>query len=104
MHCAYWKYVAWRLLTGAKRGSFPLVGSNFFARPEKRRMTPAAWRDDLELLDDMHTQLRAAVSALDRRTLKQRGKGRFTKADLVAGVTAHDLYHAGQIQLIKALL
>jgi hypothetical protein len=27
----------------------------------------------------------------------------FTNADLVSGITAHDLYHAGEIQLIKAL-
>ena len=33
VHAAYWKYAAWRRLTGARRGSFPLDGSNFFARP-----------------------------------------------------------------------
>ena len=33
VHCAYWKYVVRRRLTGGKRGSFPLAGSNFFERP-----------------------------------------------------------------------
>ena len=27
VHSAYWKYTAWRRLTGADRGSFPLEGS-----------------------------------------------------------------------------
>jgi len=31
VHCAYWKYVVRRRLTGEKRGSFPLAGSNFFS-------------------------------------------------------------------------
>ncbi len=33
VHCAYWKYAVWRRLTGAKRGSFAMKGSNWFARP-----------------------------------------------------------------------
>ncbi len=32
LHCAYWKYAVRRKLTGEKRGSFPLKGSNFFPR------------------------------------------------------------------------
>ena len=33
VHTAYWKYAVWRRLTGEKRGSFALEGSNWFARP-----------------------------------------------------------------------
>ena len=102
VHAAYWKYAAWRRLTGAKRGSFPLPGSNFLARPLE--LTATAWRADLELLEQMHRTLRAAVAALPAGTLDapsaQRG---VTKRALVTGVAAHDLYHAGQIQLLKRL-
>jgi hypothetical protein len=102
VHAAYWKYAGWRRLTGAKRGSFPLAGSNFLTRPEE--MTVRAWRADLALLDDMHRTLRAAVAALAPAELDspsaQRG---VTKRALVTGVAAHDLYHAGQIQLLKRL-
>ncbi|HUL73111.1 MAG TPA: DinB family protein [Vicinamibacterales bacterium] len=101
VHCAYWKYAVWRLLTGAKRGAFAHNGSNWFPRSGA---DAAAWRADVALLDDMHRRLRAAVASLTPRQLSAHGKGRFTKADLVAGVTAHDLYHAGQIQLIKRFL
>jgi uncharacterized damage-inducible protein DinB len=102
VHCAYWKYAVWRRLTGAKRGSFPLAGSNWFARPTDT--TPRAWRADLALLEATHRQLRDAVTRLGPRDLARRARGsRCTTADLVSGITAHDLYHAGQIQLIKAL-
>jgi len=103
VHCAYWKYAVWRRLTGAGRGSFPLEGSNFFKRPDGAA-TMAAWRADLALLDQMHRQLRAAVSRLTPAELGRRAKDSpFTNADLVSGATAHDLYHAGQIQLIKVM-
>jgi len=92
VHAAYWKYVAWRRLTGAKRGSFPLGGSDFLSRPQDT--TDKAWRADVALLDQMHQTLRAAVATRPQ-----------TDADLalVTGVAAHDLYHAGQIQLLKRL-
>jgi hypothetical protein len=34
VHAAYWKYAVWRQLTGGRRGSFPLDGSNWFPRPD----------------------------------------------------------------------
>ena len=103
VHCAYWKYAVWRRLTGASPGSFPLEGSNFFPRPGGPA-TAAAWRADLRLLETMHRQLRAVVAGLTPRDLARRSRGsRFSNADLVSGITAHDLYHAGQIQLIKAM-
>src|SRR5262249_42857258 len=101
VHCAYWKYAVWRLLTGANPGSFELEGSNWFAR---RTADGRTGRADTEPLDRMPEQLREAVADLAPRDLSARGKGRYTIADLVTGVAAHDLYHAGQIQLIKRLI
>ena len=102
VHCAYWKYAVWRRLTGAKRGSFPLEGSNFFGRPEAR--TSAAWRADVALLDAMHEQLRDSIAAFPgARWSRKPAASEFSFADLARGAAAHDLYHAGQIQLIKAL-
>jgi len=107
VHCAYWKYVVRRRLTGEKRGSFPLAGSNFFERPLRgasRTELALQWKDDLALLDDMHYQLRAVVAALPESKLRQAGSARRpTPMWLVQGIAAHDLYHAGQIQLIKKL-
>lgn len=103
LHCAYWKYAVRRRLTGEKRGSFPLKGSNFFPRPQGEP-TLAAWRADLKLLDECHAALRSVVAALPARRLGQRLRGsEYTAVDTVLGIAAHDLYHAGQIQLLKRL-
>lgn len=101
VHCAYWKYAVTRRLTGAKRGSFPLKGSNWFTRPADR--SERAWRADLTLLDDTHRAMRDAIARLPASKLRARIQGRRTNAWLIQGIAAHDLYHAGQIQVIKKL-
>ena len=95
LHAAYWKYVVRRRITGEKRGSFVLPGSNFFARPVET--TEAAWRADVEILVAEHKQLRDTVANLPA--------GKLNKANLhlIRGAAAHDLYHAGQIRLLRRL-
>jgi uncharacterized damage-inducible protein DinB len=100
VHAAYWKYVARRRLAGEKRGSFPLEGSNWFARP---RADTKMWKADLRLLDDCHRRLRETVASLDPKRLRRTLGGSTTALDLVTGIIAHDLYHAGQIQLLKRM-
>ena len=102
LHSAYWKYAVWRMLTGQKRGGFAEKGSNWFARPTSP--TERAWRADLALLDEQHRRLRAAVAKLSRTALgrKPAGSKRTTDA-LVYGVASHDVYHTGQIQILKRL-
>ena len=101
LHCAYWKYAVRRRLKGEKRGSFPLRGSNWFT-PEET--TEAAWRDAVKLLVDTHRSMREAIAGLPaRRLFTAPGGGKTTCFELVSGVAAHDVYHAGQIQLLKRL-
>jgi len=103
VHAAYWKYVAVRRLTGAKRGSFDLKGSNWFER--KGQPTLAAWRADLALLEQSHQTFREVVARLTPRDLSRTPRGaEFNNVGLVSGVAAHDFYHAGQIQLLKRLM
>lgn len=102
VHTAYWKYTVRRRLTGEPRGSFQLSGSNWFARPVEA--TARALKADIELLREVHVKLLDAVARFDRRRLGAIPRGsRFTFRDLVIGVAAHDLYHAGQIQVLKRL-
>jgi hypothetical protein len=102
VHAAYWKYTVRRRLADEPRGSFALEGSNWFARPGP--FDRRAWASDVALLGAEHRRLREAVSALDPATLDVRlPKSPFTIAGLIRGVAAHDLYHAGQIQLLKAI-
>ena len=100
VHAAYWKYAVWRRLTGAKRGDFPHAGSNWFSRPS----ADDSWKQDLALLDEQHRRLRAAVANLPAALLRRRGKGsRHSNERMIAGVAGHDVYHAGQVRLIKVL-
>ena len=92
----------WRRLTGEKRGSFPLKGSNWFERPVSA--TEKAWRGDLALLGEQHRKLRRAIARLPPGRLRGRSRGsHWTFAQEIQGITAHDLYHTGQIQLLKKL-
>ena len=103
LHCAYWKYTVRRRLTGEKRGAFPLEGSNFFPRP-LREPNQRDWAADVALLDAEHRALRAAVAALEPDRLGEKAPGaRYSYATLASGIAAHDLYHAGQISLLKRL-
>jgi hypothetical protein len=102
VHAAYWKYTALRRMTNSKRGSFPLKGSNWFARGGDPNET--AWRDDVALLDRTHRSLREEVAKLSKRMLGFTPRGsKVSNFALLSGVAAHDFYHAGQIQLLKRL-
>src|SRR5690349_13215351 len=98
LHSAYWKYALRRRIEGGKRGSFVLKGSNFFSRPEKGKATEKAWRADLALLESEHNALEAAI----RRVLKTPRAKKMLPA--LYGVAFHDIYHAGQIRLLRRLM
>ena len=102
VHAAYWKYAVNRRLTGTRRGSFPIPGSNWFAVSDD--LDEKTWQGHVRLLVSTHRTLREAVAALDPDRLDRHEAGsRFRVLDLVHGAASHDLYHAGQVQLLKAL-
>lgn len=102
VHCAYWKYAVRRKLRGDASGSFALKGSNWFPQPDD--LSEADWKQSLAILREEHTALRSAVAAFDPRKLFRRAAfSRYTYAFLIQGAAAHDLYHAGQIQVLKHL-
>ena len=93
LHAAYWKYAVRRRLTGEKRGLFQISGSNFFERPADA--TELAWKKDTQILADEHRLLRDTVAAIKNPDEK--------KLHMIRGAAAHDLYHAGQIRLLRQL-
>ena len=98
LHAAYWKYAVRRRIAGGKRGSFALDGSNFFARPRKGQLNEAAWDEDKQLLEREHRALRAAVA----KVLGSPSEARLMRQ--LYGVAFHDIYHAGQIRLLRRLM
>ncbi len=102
VHAAYWKYTVRRRLLGEKRGSFPLKGSNWFPRPVV--LSGEAWAEDVALLAQTHRTLRAAVAGLAPADLAVTPAGsKVSNLDMLLGIAAHDVYHAGQIQVLKRL-
>ncbi len=98
LHAAYWKYAVRRRIEGGKRGSFALQGSNFFPRPEEGKLTEAAWKTEKKLLEREHRALRQAVAKVLRTA---RGAKLLPQ---LYGVAFHDVYHAGQIRLLRRLM
>lgn len=105
LHAAYWKYAVRRRLTGeTARGGFSVKGSNWFKRPMGAAREDD-WQGDVGLLVAEHRRLREAILAFDPAQLHVNvPTSKYTAAAVIRGVAAHDLYHAGQIQVLKRLL
>ena len=97
LHSAYWKYAVRRRIEGGKRGSFVLKGSNFFTRPEKERprKQPGAPISPFSRRNIAHW------SRACRRVLKTNPSRKILR--MLYGIAFHDIYHAGQIRLLRTL-
>lgn len=92
-HAFYVRSVIERL--GGTADAFPFGGEDWFTLDDERAMQ---WAAASALLEKYQTQLASLV------TTPMRGdKTADEQMDLVLGITCHAVYHAGQIQLIKAL-
>ncbi len=103
VHAAYWKYAVRRRLAGDATGSFARKPSNWPAVPSGP--DARAWKADIVLLESEHRLLREVVRTMVPARLEERSpQGVWTNAEEIHGVSAHDLYHTGQIQLVKKLM
>jgi uncharacterized damage-inducible protein DinB len=68
-------------------------------------VSEAAWTRALEDLKESHGQLRAVVEGLGDDQLRQKAPGEeYSNYFMVHGLIQHDLYHAGQIAILKKAL
>ncbi|HMO27381.1 MAG TPA: DinB family protein [Tepidisphaeraceae bacterium] len=95
LHAAYWKQRVLNKLVGTQ--PFPRRGSNWPSLPAVP--SGSGWRDDVRLLDDIHARLRDAVEQIRPAQLEDPKQVR-----MILGIAAHDVYHAGQIRLLRRLL
>jgi hypothetical protein len=98
LHAAYWKYAVRRRIEHGTRGSFLLPGSNFFPRPEPGNLNQAAWKADKAILQKEHAALRKAIRAALEKPITPKVR------KMLWGVAFHDVYHAGQIRLLRRLM
>lgn len=94
LHAAYWKQRVINKLAG--REKFGRKGSNWPVVPD--RPDEQAWKEDQALLDRIHRRLVEVVSDLPLARLDPRTAG------MIHGAAFHDIYHAGQIKLLRRLL
>lgn len=103
LHTAYWKYIVRRRLERDPDLTFPRAGSNWLPLPG--RPDAAALKRDVALLREQHRLLRATIAQFPVRRLRQKGwRSTWSNIQHIYGIASHDLYHAGQIQLIKRLM
>ncbi len=70
--------------------------------PEVTATSEAAWENTLKELEASHEKLAEAVSKLDDSGLDKPAAGEnYSNYFMIHGVIQHDLYHAGQIALLK---
>jgi uncharacterized damage-inducible protein DinB len=73
--------------------------------PPPFEVSEAAWTRALEDLKASHTRLRGVVERLDDDQLRQKAPGEeYSVYFMVHGLIQHDLYHAGQIAVLKKAL
>jgi uncharacterized damage-inducible protein DinB len=97
LHIAVWDGVALRRLSGEK--SQPTGDLNF---PPMPKPTEAAWRKAIEAAKRTHNTLVKTVAALPDSRLGDRVPGkRYDFYHMLHGIAQHELYHAGQIAILK---
>jgi uncharacterized damage-inducible protein DinB len=73
--------------------------------PAVTNVTEAAWRKTLEELEKSHAQTRQAIAQLSDERLDDTVSGKnYSVYVMLHGVIQHDLYHAGQIAVLKKAL
>jgi uncharacterized damage-inducible protein DinB len=97
LHIAAWDEAALRRLSGEK--CQPTGPANF---PSVSNPTPAAWRKAVAELTRTHQTLVRTVAALPESRLHDRVPGkRYDFYHMLHGMAQHELYHAGQIAILK---
>jgi len=97
LHVAVWDDAALRRIDGKKWQ--PTGLANF---PPVRKATDAAWRKAVAATKRTHDRLVKTVAALPDARLGDRVPGkRYDFYQMLHGVAQHELYHAGQIAILK---
>jgi uncharacterized damage-inducible protein DinB len=97
MHVAAWDGAACRRLGGE---TVQLTGTTNF--PIVPRPTEAAWRKAVAQAKRAHDVLVKTVAALPESRLRERVPGkRYDFYFMLHGIAQHELYHAGQIAILK---
>jgi uncharacterized damage-inducible protein DinB len=99
MHMTFWEEVGARRLAGERAGLDENETLNF---PRMPAITEANWRQTLKRFRASNEEFGTALSNLDAACLDElTAAGKRTFYDEAHGVIQHNVYHAGQIALLK---
>src|SRR5262249_60140979 len=97
-HVITWEQIARRRLEG--EGQFEIPDEINF--PPVTDASEAAWQATLQSLEASHRSLREGIKKLDDAKLEETTpRTSYSTNELLHGAIQHDLYHAGQIALLK---
>ncbi len=102
LHLAYWKHRVHERVAPGTVEPFPRGPRDWPELPAE--LTAQAWKKDLALLKRTHAALRDAVVSLPASRLGRAGpRQKQTRLQNLVGSACHDLYHGGQIRLIRKI-
>ena len=97
LHLITWEDVARARLEGER--TEPTSDEDW---PAVLETTEEAWKDTVAALQVVQGRLRDAIGKLEDEDLLRRAVGHsYSNYELLHGVIQHDLYHAGQISLLR---
>lgn len=101
LHTAAWDRVVCERMQGGKTTELP-PEQNF---PTVTDTSETAWKKTLKDLDKQHRELEAAMRKFpDAKLNRNLGGGDYSYYVTMHGAVQHDLYHAGQIAILKKLV
>lgn len=97
LHMTYWKDIVRRRLAGERPETDEAL--NF---PDVQDPSPAAWARALTNLEAAHDALSQEIARLDDAQLDEHAPGgSMPRYVMIHGIVQHDLYHAGQIAILR---
>lgn len=101
LHIAAWDRVVAERIQGGKTTELP-PEKNF---PSVADTSGVAWKKTLQGLDRQHKALVAAIEKFpDAKLNRNLGGGDYTYYITMHGAVQHDLYHAGQVAILKKMV
>ena len=101
LHTTAWDRVVCERIQGGKTTELP-PEQNF---PTVTDTSETAWKKTLKDLDKQHRELEAAMRKFpDAKLNRNLGGGDYSYYVTMHGAVQHDLYHAGQIAILKKLV
>ena len=99
LHMTYWRRTAAAALDGGPVDPEPPMEENF---PPVDDVSAQAWDQALAALEESQKALLARLKTFREERLHERVPGRqYDRYFLLHGVIQHDIYHGGQIALLK---